>query len=87
MPFDSCDPVLMEAVIVQLTDAVRCIRFACGSCPVADRMTMRDPLSLLLTAWAASAALMVLLWLIERRIRNASIADVGWCYGLALVVW
>ena len=47
---------------------------------------MRDPLSLLLTAWAASAALMVLLWLIKRRIRNASIADVGWCYGLALVV-
>jgi steroid 5-alpha reductase family enzyme len=30
---------------------------------------------------------MVLLWLIERRIRNASIADVGWCYGLTLVVW
>ena len=50
-------------------------------------MTARDPLSLLITAWAASAALMVLLWLVERRRRNASIADVGWCYGLALVVW
>ena len=50
-------------------------------------MTATDPLSLLLTAWAASALLMVALWLLERRLQNLSIADVGWCYGLALVVW
>ncbi|MCC6964752.1 MAG: DUF1295 domain-containing protein [Nitrospira sp.] len=49
-------------------------------------MTARDPLSLLLSAWAASAVLMVALWLLERRVRNLSIADVGWCCGLALVV-
>jgi len=50
-------------------------------------MTATDPLSLLLTAWAASALLMVALWLLERRLQNLSIADLGWCYGLALVVW
>ncbi|MCC2641824.1 MAG: conserved rane protein of unknown function [Nitrospira sp.] len=45
-----------------------------------------DPLFLLLTAWAASAVVMLLLWLVERRVRNVAIADVGWCYGLALVL-
>ena len=49
-------------------------------------MTARDPLFLFLTAWAASAVLMVVLWLIERRLKNLSIADVGWCYALALVL-
>lgn len=49
-------------------------------------MTTTDPLSLLVTAWAASAVLMVLLWTGQRRWRNAAVADVGWCYGLALVV-
>jgi len=49
-------------------------------------MTATDPLSLLLTAWVASAMLMAGLWLLERRLQNLSIADVGWCYGLALVV-
>ncbi|MCK6498025.1 MAG: DUF1295 domain-containing protein [Nitrospira sp.] len=46
-----------------------------------------DPLTLLLQAWMASAALMALLWLVERRRRNAAVADVGWCYGLAVAVW
>ncbi|WHZ23885.1 MAG: hypothetical protein OJF47_002997 [Nitrospira sp.] len=46
-----------------------------------------DPLSLLVTAWAASALLMVLLWIVQRRLRNAAVADVGWCYGLTAVVW
>ena len=76
----------MGTIIVQLRDAARKIRFECGVCPVVDRMTARDPLFLLLTAWAASAVLMVMLWLIERRLQNLSIADVGWCYGLALVL-
>ncbi len=29
---------------------------------------------------------MVLLWIAQRKMRNAAVADVGWCYGLALVV-
>ena len=49
-------------------------------------MTATDPLSLLTTAWAASALLMAALWLLERRLHNLALADVGWCYGLALVV-
>ena len=51
-----------------------------------DRMTTMDPLSLFMTGWAASAVLMGVLWLIEYRLQNLSIADVGWCYGLALIV-
>lgn len=46
-----------------------------------------DPLRLLVSAWAVSALLMVLLWIVQRRLRNAAVADVGWCYGLAAVVW
>ena len=49
-------------------------------------MTATDPLSLIMTAWATSALMMGALWLLERRLRNLSIADVGWCYGLALVL-
>jgi steroid 5-alpha reductase family enzyme len=45
-----------------------------------------DPLSLLITGWVASALLMAALWAVERRVRNAAIVDVGWCYGLVLVV-
>ncbi len=45
-----------------------------------------DPLSLFLTGWIVSAVLMAVLWMVQRRVRNAAIADVGWCYGLALVV-
>ena len=49
-------------------------------------MTATDPLSLIMTAWVASALLMGVLWLLERRLQNLSLADVGWCYGLALVL-
>lgn len=49
-------------------------------------MMLYDPLTLLLWAWLAMAAWMAALWLVERRQRNASLADVGWCYGLVLVV-
>ena len=45
-----------------------------------------DPLSLLVTGWVASVIVMAVLWIVDFRLRNASIADVGWCYGLALVV-
>ena len=49
-------------------------------------MATMDALSLLVTGWVSSAVLMVLLWIAQRKLRNAAIADVGWCYGLALVV-
>ncbi len=46
----------------------------------------RDPLSLVFQALVASSLLMLVLWLAQRVHRNASIADVGWCVGLGLVV-
>lgn len=49
---------------------------------------MNDPLSLLIHAWLASAVFMLVLWLMQRRRPNASIADVGWCAGMiGAVVW
>ncbi len=45
-----------------------------------------NPLSLLLQAWIACAVFMLLLWFVEERLRNASVADVGWCYAFAAVV-
>jgi steroid 5-alpha reductase family enzyme len=39
---------------------------------------------LFLIGWAAAALLMVVLWLIQVRIRDASHVDVGWAYGIAL---
>ncbi|MBX3236752.1 MAG: DUF1295 domain-containing protein [Nitrospiraceae bacterium] len=42
-----------------------------------------DPVSLLIHTWLGGAVLMVLLWLLQERCRNASVGDVGWCYGLA----
>lgn len=49
-------------------------------------MIPRDPLTLLLWAWVAMAGWMAVLWMVERVQRNASLADVGWCVGLAAVV-
>lgn len=47
-----------------------------------------DPLFLILTAYLAMAAVMAGLWVLQLRVRNASIADVGWCMGLiAVVLW
>jgi steroid 5-alpha reductase family enzyme len=47
-----------------------------------------DPLSLVLTAYLALAVVMMGLWVLQLRVRNASIADVGWCAGLiAVVLW
>lgn len=51
-------------------------------------MTGSDPLSLVLTAYLAMAVVMAGLWVLQLRVRNASIADVGWCMGLiAVVLW
>ena len=47
-----------------------------------------DPLSLVMTTYLAMAVVMAGLWALQLRIRNASIADVGWCAGLiATVLW
>ncbi len=47
-----------------------------------------DPLSLVVTAYFAMVVVMVGLWVLQLRVRNASIADVGWCMGLiAVVLW
>ena len=47
-----------------------------------------DSLSLVLTAHLAMAVVMAGLWVLQLRVRNASIADTGWCAGLiAVVLW
>jgi steroid 5-alpha reductase family enzyme len=49
---------------------------------------MADPLALVVTGYLAMAAVMTGLWALQCRVRNASIADVGWCAGLiAIVLW
>ncbi len=51
-------------------------------------MTTLDPLLALVTAYGVMVCAMLALWLADRRIQNASIADVGWCVGLvSTVVW
>lgn len=46
------------------------------------------PGSLVLTVYLAMTVLMTMLWAVQRRIRNASIGDVGWCVGLiCAVLW
>jgi steroid 5-alpha reductase family enzyme len=51
-------------------------------------MMESDPLFLVLAAYLAMAAVMAGLWVLQLRLRNASIADVGWCLGLiAVVLW
>lgn len=42
----------------------------------------RQYLMLALHAWAAVSALMLILWLISLRTKNAAIVDVGWTFGL-----
>ncbi|MDN5941853.1 MAG: DUF1295 domain-containing protein, partial [Nitrospira sp.] len=47
-----------------------------------------DPPFLVLTAYVAMAVVMAGLWILQLRMRNASIVDVGWCMGLiAVVLW
>ena len=51
-------------------------------------MIESDPLSLVLTAYLVMAIVMAGLWVLQLRVRNVSIADVGWCLGLiAVVLW
>jgi steroid 5-alpha reductase family enzyme len=45
------------------------------------------PWSLVLTAYLAMVIFMTGLWVIEGRVRNASVGDVGWCLGLIGVVF
>ena len=49
-------------------------------------MTGSDPLFLVLTAYFAMVGVMVGLWVVQLRVRNIAIADVGWCMGLIAVV-
>lgn len=45
-------------------------------------------LQAVLAGWAALAAVMVVLWIVERLRRDASLVDVGWAFGVgALVLW
>ena len=47
-----------------------------------------DPLALVVAAYLVMALVMMGLWALQLRVRNASIADVGWCAGLiAVVIW
>ena len=47
-----------------------------------------DSFTLVLTAYLVMVAVMVGLWVLQLRVRNVSIADVGWCAGLiAVVLW
>jgi steroid 5-alpha reductase family enzyme len=51
-------------------------------------MTPIDPLALVFAALVAMTVVMLALWAIHCRFRNASLADVGWCFGLTgLVLW
>lgn len=49
-------------------------------------MQTSDPLALVFTAYLAMAAVMAALWVLHGFVRNASLADVGWCLGLVTVV-
>jgi steroid 5-alpha reductase family enzyme len=56
-------------------------------CGTTSRMTA-DPLALVLVGYGAMVLFMAALWAIQLLIRNASIADVGFCIGLmAVVLW
>jgi len=47
-----------------------------------------DPLPLVLSSYLVLVVVMAVLWVLQLRFRNASIADVGWCVGLiAVVLW
>jgi steroid 5-alpha reductase family enzyme len=51
-------------------------------------MTAADPIWIVATAYLVMVAAMTALWVLQRSIRNASIADVGWCAGLiGTVLW
>ena len=45
-----------------------------------------DPLPLVLAAYLFMTVVMGMLWVVQKKIRNAAIGDVGWCVGLILTV-
>lgn len=47
-----------------------------------DGMPASDPLSLVVITYVLMAIVMGVLWAVQRRTKNAAIADVGWCAGL-----
>jgi len=49
-------------------------------------MVISYPLPLVVIAYLVMVAVMAGLWVLHLRIRNASVADVGWCAGLIVVV-
>jgi steroid 5-alpha reductase family enzyme len=51
-------------------------------------MTTADPMSMVLSAYLVMAVFMLGLWTLQLVVRNASIADIGFCTGLiAVVLW
>ncbi len=49
-------------------------------------MFASDPLPLVLAAYLFMTVVMGMLWVVQKKIRNAAIGDVGWCFGLILTV-
>ncbi|MDH4084602.1 MAG: DUF1295 domain-containing protein [Nitrospira sp.] len=49
-------------------------------------MFASDPLPLVLVAYLFMTVVMGMLWVVQKKIRNAAIGDVGWCCGLILTV-
>jgi len=49
-------------------------------------MFASDPLPLVLAAYLFMTVVMGMLWVVQKKIRNAAIGDVGWCVGLILTV-
>lgn len=45
-----------------------------------------DPLPLVLAAYLFMTIVMGVLWVVQKKIGNAAIGDVGWCFGLILTV-
>ena len=45
-----------------------------------------NPLPLVLEGYIAMMVVMAILWFVQRRTRNASLAEVGFCLGLVSVV-
>ena len=45
-----------------------------------------DPLFLVMVGYGAMVVLMLVLWGVQLVLRNASIADVGFCAGLIVIV-
>lgn len=49
-------------------------------------MIQSDSLSLVLPVFLVMTVVMIMLWAVQRKMRNAAIGDVGWCVGLILAV-